>query len=161
MRTPSPRASVSLRSTEAARPRKSNPAPSHSERFRAPQRKCRKSFGSLKTEEKTERQCGQSFRGDLRVAEMRLSVNSAVGLPADGTGGELASRPIVTVLRSPARGSLQVRHQKCKSDRRLRIFQSGRRSPYSRSVTEATAEVIDRLLLESLILAQDERWRSA
>ena len=31
----------------------------------------------------------------------------------------------------------------------------------SRSVTAATAAVIDRLLLESLILAQDERWRHA
>jgi hypothetical protein len=31
----------------------------------------------------------------------------------------------------------------------------------SRSAIEATAEIVDRLLLESLILAQDERWRRA
>ena len=34
-------------------------------------------------------------------------------------------------------------------------------STHSRSSIEATAEVDDRLLLESLILAQDERWRHA
>jgi hypothetical protein len=43
------------------------------------------SFGSLKTEEKTERQCGQFVRegpvGNDRVLEMRLSVNSAIDIP--------------------------------------------------------------------------------
>jgi hypothetical protein len=34
-------------------------------------------------------------------------------------------------------------------------------STLSRSAIEATAEIVDRLLLESLILAQDERWRRA
>ena len=37
------------------------------------------SFGSLKTEEKTERQCGQFVRGGLRVSEIELLVNSAAG----------------------------------------------------------------------------------
>jgi hypothetical protein len=35
------------------------------------------------------------------------------------------------------------------------------RSSNSRSIDSATAGQIDRLLLESLILAQDERWRRA
>ena len=35
------------------------------------------------------------------------------------------------------------------------------RSSNSRSIVDATAKMIDRLLLESLILAQDERWRRA
>jgi hypothetical protein len=37
----------------------------------------------LKTEEKTERQCGQ-FEAGLRVGWVELSVNFAVGYPADG-----------------------------------------------------------------------------
>ncbi len=44
------------------------------------------SFGSLKTEEKTECQCGQVFRATiLRGArEMNLSVNSAIDIPVGG-----------------------------------------------------------------------------
>ena len=41
------------------------------------------SFGSLKTEEKTERQCGQ-FEAGLRVGWVELSVNFAAGHPAGG-----------------------------------------------------------------------------
>ena len=41
------------------------------------------SYGSLKTEEKTERQCGQ-FEAGPRVGWVELSVNFAVGHPAGG-----------------------------------------------------------------------------
>ena len=96
------------------------------------------SYGSLKTEEKTECQCGQDVRASIfrDVREMDLLVNSVADIPLS-----------VTKL--------------IRQDRGTRIFQSTPRSTLNRSDLEATAKSDDTFLLESLILAQDERWRHA
>ena len=94
----------------------------------------------MKTEEKTERQCGQYVGGDdpisIGVSETELLVNFVAGFPP---------------------GDKQINQ----SDRGVAGDSTGPALDNSRSSPTATAVVGDRLSLESLILAQDERWRRA
>ena len=90
----------------------------------------------MKTEEKTERQCGQFSRGRLHASETELLVNFVAGFPPGDNKVNQSDRGVAGDSTGPALDN-------------------------SRSSLEATAEIDDRLSLESLILAQDERWRRA
>jgi hypothetical protein len=70
------------------------------------------------------------------ISEMKLLVNSVAG-----------SHPVTHIINVKIAG--------------VRNIPPALHSTLSRSAIEATAEIVDRLLLESLILAQDERWRRA
>ena len=89
--------------------------------------------GSLKTEEKTERQCGQQREGFG-------SIGCCLSIQKSATSQRGRKHSQIWVL-SPC------------------VFPH--EAPSSQPIGSAALERLDRFLLESLILAQDERWRRA
>ena len=87
-----------------------------------------RAIGSLKTEEKTERQCGQ--RGNLLIVDVVCQFRD--GFPSVPNKNKIKSETGATGLFPP--GPTDFPERRCESNK---------------------------FLTESLILAQDERWRRA
>ena len=100
------------------------------------------SFGSLKTEEKTERQCGQHVHLGPDCLSMSLSTLSVQFIQSTG----FAPRSITSKSIGPSLSDSDEHSLLC--------------VPTHIQIGRARA-LADRFLLESLILAQDERWRRA